>query len=146
MQMDAQDVKDYPKFAKYVKEELPKVADNAYIRYAMSKIGELSQAKLKVALTWGLGPKLKLLEMHDVYGKFTPGTNEIKLDLIDCVRPFEKGTDWVQARAGKVHLAGAKLLHELVHWGDDQDRVDNPKEEGDEFEKMVYGGVLHKSW
>ena len=146
MLMDDKDVKDYPNFAKYVKDDLPKVADNAGIRYAMSKLGQLSHAKLKLALTWGQGPKLKLQEMSDAYGRFTPGTNEIKLDLIDCVRPFEKGTDLVKARAGKVHLAGVKLLHELVHWGDDQDGVDHPKEAGDEFEKMVYGGVLHKSW
>jgi len=33
---------------------------------------------------------------------------------------------------------GATILHELVHWGDDQDGVDYPGEEGELFEKHVY--------
>jgi hypothetical protein len=34
------------------------------------------------------------------------------------------------------------LLHELVHWGDDQDGVDRPGEEGKEFERRAYGTAI----
>lgn len=146
MKMDPADVTKYKKFAKYVKDALPKVAEVPSIRHAMAKHGELSYAKLVLALSWGHGPSLKILPMAHAYGEFTPGTNEIRIDLTDCVTPFENGTDQVKARAGMVSLCGAKLLHELAHWGEDQDGIQGPNEDGDEFEKQVYGRVLQKTW
>jgi hypothetical protein len=38
-------------------------------------------------------------------------------------------------------MVGVILLHELVHWADDQDGVDTVGEEGFSFEDAVYGGV-----
>jgi len=34
---------------------------------------------------------------------------------------------------------GVTLLYELVHW----DGIDRPGEEGEEFERLVYGSVIH---
>ena len=43
----------------------------------------------------------------------------------------------------RVYLVGVTILHELTHWGDDQDGVDRPGEEGEEFEIKVYGKVIN---
>jgi hypothetical protein len=58
------------------------------------------------------------------------------------VKAFEDGRGLVTASAGKVYLIGVVMLHELVHWGDDQDGVDRPGEEGKEFETAVYGSAI----
>ena len=39
-------------------------------------------------------------------------------------------------------LIGATMLHELAHWGDDQDGKDIPGEEGNMFETAAYGMVI----
>ena len=39
-------------------------------------------------------------------------------------------------------LLGATILHELAHWGDDQDGKDIPGEEGNMFETAAYGRVI----
>ena len=60
----------------------------------------------------------------------------MKLSLVD---QFERSS------GGNVLLQtiGATILHELVHWGDDQDGVDYPGEEGELFEKHVYNLTQH---
>ncbi len=46
-------------------------------------------------------------------------------------------------------VAGVTLLHELTHWADAQDGVDNPvpgdptNEEGMAFERDIYGKVMN---
>jgi len=48
----------------------------------------------------------------------------------------------------KVYLVGVTILHELTHWADAQDGVDDAvpgdpsNEEGEAYEKGVYGEVL----
>lgn len=59
------------------------------------------------------------------------------------VDEFEAGKGKRVARAGDVYLVGVTLLHELVHWGDDQDGIDRPGAEGEEFERLIYGSVIH---
>jgi len=39
-------------------------------------------------------------------------------------------------------LTGVTILHEFTHYGDDQDGEDIPGEEGEHFEKAVYGKVV----
>lgn len=64
-------------------------------------------------------------------GEFTPNSksNELRISK-SLVDEFEKS-----AGAAKItRLVGATILHELVHWGDDQDGKDIPGEEGNLFE------------
>lgn len=43
-----------------------------------------------------------------------------------------------------LYLVGVTLLHELVHWCEDQDGVDQTlSKEGLDFEQMVYGRVIN---
>ncbi len=144
MKMNANDIKAYPKFADYVKNSIPKVMNVPSIVFAMHKVGQLNRVKLKMALAWNNGPIIKITPLLPGYGQFTPNikSNEIRIKTA-IVKDFESGKGKRIARAGNVYLVGVTLLHELVHWGDDQDGVDRPGEEGSEFERLVYGSVIN---
>ena len=144
MKMSAADQAGFPKLTQYVRYSLPKVADVPIIRSAMLEIAQLNHAKLKQALAWGNEPTLKVTSLAGALGEFTPdiGSNEIRVDT-HVVQEFEAGRGWRNARAGRVLLVGVTILHELTHWGDDQDGVDRPGEEGEEFERKVYGKVIN---
>jgi len=142
--MTAADIKTYPKLAFYVKNDLPKVLMAPAIVSAMNSIGQVNTSKLKAALGWGFGPQIKITNLAGAYGEFTPNikTNEIRIDR-NVVTDFETGKGKRVAKAGNVYLVGVTLLHELVHWGDDQDGIDRPGEEGEEFEIKMYGNVIN---
>jgi hypothetical protein len=144
MKMSAGDQLNFPKLKQYVRVKLPEVANNPTIRAAMLSIAQLNHAKLKAALAWGNEPTLNVTPLIDAVGEFTPdiGSNEIRLDTT-MVNEFEAGRGWRNAKAGRVLLVGVTILHELTHWGDDQDGIDRPGEEGEEFERRVYGKVIN---
>lgn len=137
------DIGRYPKFAYYVKNDIPKIIEVKAIIKAMQDIGQINRATLKRAVKWNVGPTIKVTILAGAYGEFTPGigSNEIRIEKT-IIEDFEAGRGKKAARAGNVYLVGVTLLHELVHWGDDQDGIDRPGEEGEEFESRVYGNVI----
>jgi zincin-like metallopeptidase toxin 3 of polymorphic toxin system len=143
MKLTPADQKAFPAFAYYVRENIPQVICVPAIVSAMNKIGQLNKAKLAAALKWGSGPSIKITTLVGAIGEFTPfiGSNEIRIET-KIVKDFEKGKGVRVAKAGNVFLVGVTLLHELVHWGDDQDGIDRLGEEGAEFETLVYGKVI----
>lgn len=142
--MNSSDIKKYPKLAYYVKYNIPQVLHVSPIIMALKKVGGIKKSKIKQALKWGIGPEINITTLVKAYGAFTPNSksNEIRID-IKLVEQFEKGKDVRLARAGNVYLIGVTLLHELVHWADDQNGKDRPGEEGEEFEKLIYGKVVN---
>ena len=142
MRMTATDIKAYPKLTYYVKTDVPKLLMVPAIVSALNSIGQINKTKLMLALSWGAGPQITVKNLSRAYGEFTPnvGSNEIRIDL-SLVREFEMGKGRRVVRAGNIYLVGVTLLHELVHWGDDQDGIDRPGEEGEEFERRVYGSI-----
>jgi len=65
------------------------------------------------------------------------------------VQAFEAGSDLRPTRKGVlVSVTGVTLLHELTHWADAKDGVDDPvpgdpsNEEGNAFELEVYGRII----
>ena len=149
MTLSALDQKTFPKLKQYMRDALPKVVNVPVIVKAMEEIGQINKARLVTVLKFGEGPTvtvvkdLKDSDGNKVFGLFKPniGSNEIKIDEA-MVKEFEAGRGLRTARAGKVYLVGVTLLHELIHWGDDQDGVDREGEEGEEFERKVYGSVI----
>ena len=146
MQMRPSDITTYKKFHKYVSLGMPEVVHVTTIINEIKKQSEqgttISTDTIKDALLWGKGPVVVVEDMPDA-GRFTPGTNEIKIRKFR-VEQFEAGKGLVKTPKGRlVYYVGVILLHELTHWADDQDGIDNPLEEGDEFEKAIYGGVVH---
>lgn len=141
MRMSLADQKAYPKLTAYVKHELPTVVHVPSIVRVMKRVGQLNSTMLRKALSWGTNPDLSVQPLVDAFGKFTPGTHELRIDK-PMVEEFEAGRGRRVARAGGVYLVGVTILHELVHWGDDQDRTHNPSEAGETFETLIYGGVI----
>lgn len=143
MRMTMADIQAYPKLAYYVKNDIPSLLQVPAVVSAINRIGQINKARLTMALAWGHGPQIKVTAIAGAFGEFTPNSksNEIRIDR-QLVMEFEAGRGRRVARAGGVYLVGATLLHELVHWGDDQDGIDRPGEEGEEFERLLYGSVI----
>ena len=145
MKMMPADMVTYKKFKAYVSTRIPEVRSVAFIINAIKKQAEqgttISSKTIKDALIWGNPPTVQVEDMPDE-GRFRPGTDIIRVRK-HRVEQFEAGKGLVKTPKGQlVYYVGVILLHELTHWADDQDGVDNPLEEGDEFEKAVYGGVV----
>ena len=143
MRMTSTDQKNFPKFAYYVRTDIPKVTSVPAIRAAFVKIGSINEAQLKSALVWGSGPSIQIVSGLGACGKFhpTPGSNILKISQ-KVVEDFENGKGIRNARAGRVYAVGVTLLHELIHWADNLNGIDRAGEEGNEFERAVYGGVI----
>lgn len=138
----------FPKLTEYLKNQLPKLRNNSKIISAIQKYTNLTEAEIKKQLQWGEGPVIKVVQLDyfcstctvETEGAFkgTSDPNSIYLD-IDLVNDMENsviGSDMGDAFA---FLLGATLLHELVHLGDWKDGSDYPGEEGQLFEKDIYG-------
>lgn len=159
MKMDPADIKRFPKFHYYVSINMPEVGKVTSIINAIKGLSGTIDAKtIQDALLWNQGPQIKIVKGlkskktgKPSHGQFSMGSKsqEIRINE-DTVKEFEKGKGLRKTVTGKlVYLVGVTLLHELTHWADDQDGVDDPipgdasNEEGVQFEKKVYGGVVN---
>jgi hypothetical protein len=100
---------------------------NTKAMYALSK-HYLPYLDYKTMIGWGL------------YDSKHPNT--IYLAKSVCNR-FEN-KDWNEPSMHR--FIEAAILHEIVHWGDAVDGIDQKVEEGDEFEKAAYGQVVYPYW
>jgi len=154
MKIDAATIKKYPKFTYYLQVNMPEIANIKAIISVIKKLsGTTSRATIKKALKWGQLPTIKVVPNLvcagvKAYGCYSWGSDEIKIDE-GMVKDFESGKGKaINSEGKKVYLVGATLLHELTHWADAKDGVDDPvpkdptNEEGNAFEKGVYGKVL----
>lgn len=145
MQLSKADIRQWPKFAYYVRVDMPAVRDVLTIITTIQRLaGTINRATIRNALLWGRGPMITIVPLPGEYGEFTPdiGSNEIRIDR-DLVQEFEDGGGLVRtARGQMVYKVGVTLLHELTHWADDQDGLDTLGEEGEQFEEAIYGGVV----
>ncbi|CTQ61396.1 MAG: hypothetical protein RIE06_06920 [Roseibium album] len=150
MIISAADQTRYPRFTRYVRRSLPSIANIASMRRAFRRYAQMNSTTLRRALAWGNQPTLNITAIASpagsfINGEFTPNSssNEIRLNEI-LVTAYENGTPahlaFTRNAAGqRMPRVGVTILHELVHWGDDQDGVDYPGEEGELFEQAVYG-------
>jgi hypothetical protein len=144
MKMSTYDIKKYPKLAYYVRVNIPEVLKVPVIVNAFNKIGGINRPTLRGALKWGAGPTIKITIPSGAFGEFTPDCHSMEIRIErKIVEDFEAGKGKRVARAGSVYLVGVTLLHELIHWADDQDGIDRPGEEGGEFERAMYGKVIY---
>ncbi len=140
MKMSIGDQKNYPNLKYYIKNDLPKVNGIQKISDALLKNGEIKKRDLRTVLAWGAEPTIKVVNMPtNQCGEFTPNSksNELRISKA-LVKKFERSD------GAKIitRLVGATILHELAHWGDDQDGKDIPGEEGNLFETAAYGFVI----
>lgn len=134
----------YPKLSLWIegnvtRDKLSPKVWGAFMRYA-----ELNSAKATLALMAGTPPEVHFETMPRSNGRFRGPSfpNRIYLAKAICDR-FEK-TD---ASEPRMHiLVESTLLHEMVHWGDWKDGVDQKGEEGKAFEKAAYGKDIDRYW
>jgi Metallopeptidase toxin 3 len=146
MIMDKSDVTTFPKFAKYVRYSLPTVVDVKSIVAGFAKYGQIDRATLKKALTWGNEPHIVIKPLVDAIGEFDASVDPNIINIeTRIVQEFEDGHGLRKNKWGKgVYLVGVTLLHELIHWADNLDGIDFPDEEGEQFERDVYGMVINE--
>lgn len=139
---DANYAKLYPRLTHYLKNGIKDVINFPVIMAAMKKYGQLSKKDVEKALEWGQGPTIVVKPLAGAFGKFYPNSGSqilnIQQNLIENLEKA-KGAD----RDAYLFLVGVTILHEYVHYGDDQDGVDYPGEEGNLFETAAYGQVVN---
>jgi hypothetical protein len=133
--------RQYPRCAHYIRYKLPEVIFVPVIVKAMRTYGELSRSRFKAALAWNSLPEIRVVATPGAYAAYDRISDPevLKIDPFTMSR-HEAGTDSVKLASGKiVPFLGAKILHELAHWGDARDGAQLGFEEGEGFEIEVYG-------
>jgi hypothetical protein len=150
MRLSADDQKDHPKLAHYVRCSLPSVFNVFLIVKNVKKFGNLTREEFLHALGWGNDPLIVIKDLNGgscngvaANGCFDPANpDQIQLDLEDVQNfeadPYGKGCD-VNSRGQKVFIVGTTLLHELCHWGNFKHGVTETEEAGIAFEVATYG-------
>lgn len=137
--------KDYPLCTAYLQTELPRMVFSGKVFEAFQKHGEMTEEEAKKALTLGEPPTLRPAFLEDAWGKYygqgTPGLiNDLFLSstMLAWYEFSEANRNDVLMRQFLVITA----MHEMVHWGDEKDGVDQAPEEGTAFEIEAFGKAL----
>ena len=97
-----------------------------------------------MALTPGKLPEIHFDVMPGANGQFSGSRSSNRVYLAKSIcEKFEKS----DAKNTNMHiLIESTLLHEMVHWGDWKDGIDQVGEEGAMFEKAAYGKNIDRYW
>lgn len=146
MIISAQMTKNYPKLSKWICENLPKVKNNAKIYKAFLLYSELNKTVGSASLTLGNAPTIDYRFMPGSNGEFEGSTFKDTVFISNEIcEKFEKSAK--DAKDKRMHiLIEFTILHEMVHWGDFKDGIDQPGEEGKKFEKAAYGKDINRYW
>lgn len=134
----------YPKLTVWIETNLSKVKAKPKVWAAFVKYSELNSAKAFLALTPGQDPEIHYDVMPRANGRFSGARfpNRIYLAKSICDK-FEK-SDFKNLN---MHiLVESTILHEMVHWGDWKDGIDQAGEEGKMFERAAYGRDINRYW
>ncbi|MDD2797384.1 MAG: hypothetical protein PHV20_02200 [Bacteroidales bacterium] len=137
-ELDKATIKQYPKIAYYLKNNIQSIISNKRIMAGLLKFGQLSANNVADAVKWGKGPKIVASSMDGKNGSFTPfvGSNILNINK-NILNKLE--TALITDSEETLLFVASTILHEYTHFGDDQDGVDYPGEEGELFEEFVYG-------
>ena len=119
----------YPKATRFIYNMKPSRRSNR----AFKKYGQASKADVKIAFEAGKGPLIKLSNLNNANGQFTPNVGSTTLEIDESILiAYETG------RKGSATLLKSTIEHELTHYFDDQDGIDFSGEEGQLYEENVY--------
>ena len=150
MQLSDDDQSTYPKLVEYVKFRMPEVLGVPLIVKNMKTFGSLPLEEFRAAMAWGRGPKIiiKILtnacgglgEANGCFDSGNPTQIELDSDTLDnfIKDAYGKGCDLTKS-GKKVFIVGTTLLHELCHWGNYKNGVNEATEAGIAFEVATYG-------
>lgn len=134
----------YPKLSAWIEVNIPKVRTKPKVWTAFIKYSELNSSKALLALTPGGFPEIHFDVMPRANGQFSGSRfpNRVYLAKSICEK-FEKS----DSKNTNMHiLIESTLLHEMVHWGDWKDGIDQAGEEGKMFERAAYGKDINRYW
>lgn len=143
----------YPRFAKYVGNDLPTVTKVPAIVRAFQTIGKIDSTMLKLAFSAKADSVLAVTPdaaMTDEAGRWKVCDFRIEFDglvpvnklLVTevAVEAFEAGGGLFKTRSGiRVHLAGACVLMALVRWAASMTGGDSSDASSALFAKQMYG-------
>lgn len=138
---------DYPKLTEYLINQLPKVADIPLIVNTIKYLTDLPEDQIKRDLMWESGPTIYITQLDNfsentsdkTVGRFEESEPDVIYLDIDYVNSLENSTATQYEQDAFLFFLGTTILHEYVHYGDFQDGVQYPGEEGILFELYVYG-------
>jgi hypothetical protein len=129
---------DYPLLTNYLKNNIAEILNSPEIMSALSTYGQLSRADVKAALVWGSGPTINITTLVRVNGGFTGniGSDELRINknIADNLESALSAN-----KQANLLLLTSTILHEFTHYGDEQDGIDYPGEEGQKFEEAAFG-------
>lgn len=138
--------RDYPKLAKWILENIPKVKDKPTVWAAFKLYAELSQNQALRSIQNGLPPEIDFRVMPGANGEFSGSSHPDTVFLAKAICDKFEGSE-SDAKDARMHLLlESTILHEMVHWGDWKDGVDQPGEEGKQFEIAAYGKDIDRYW
>ena len=137
-ELDKATAKKYPRLANYLKHGIQGITSNARIMSGLKKFGQLTATNVANDVRWGKGPKIVVQSLVGSNGQFRPniGSNILTIDK-GIIEQLENAL--ISGSDEALLLVASTILHEYVHYGDDQDEIDYPGEEGQKFEEFVYG-------
>ncbi|MFY0575172.1 hypothetical protein ACN28S_13060 [Cystobacter fuscus] len=144
MRLSKADQKKYPRFAYYVRFELPEVTLPPTLVNAMKKMGASRKNQLKTALQWDFGPEIRIVPLvGGAPGVLAPDSESDEIRINESVvKDFEAGYGSRVAKEGNAYLVGVMLLHELTRRGDDSGGVERPGAEGEGFQAGLYESAI----
>ncbi|HEY5911075.1 MAG TPA: hypothetical protein VJA21_10775 [Verrucomicrobiae bacterium] len=150
MKMTAADIKKYPKFAHYVRHDVPDLIYVPSVMHNLKTKGHLTDAESRHALRWGHEPLIVITDLSggqcgvpSAYGCTRKAKhNQIEIDE-GTVKDFETSPDGLgvgkNAKGKNVYIVGVTLLHELCHVGHYRHGKAEKAEAGFAFENAAYG-------
>jgi hypothetical protein len=149
LQLNPNDIKSYPLFAKHVSTQIPRLASNKQLIAAIQKFtGVTDEATISSALQWNHLPGITLKAMPPkAYGGYSPHADDGNCVINTYyVALHEDGDQDVRSTPNDkhVHIIEATLLHELVHWLKDRfgGGESEQEEAGEAFEREYYGALV----
>lgn len=138
----------YPRTRDFLRTELPLVIHDkkkwpAFLKYSEFQGRWFGNFWAVCAVSWGSKPQIKIEALKDAFGEYRPGRNE---DIVYLDKGWASRFEQDYKKKEAKQLMEATILHEMVHWGDDQDGKDQAGEEGEAFENAAYGKVIGRYW
>ncbi len=149
IEMDPADARNYERLAHYLAYDIQSIAKNRKVMNALMRYGEFRRSDVVKALKWGKGPKLRIATTSLAGRTFTTSDYGSFMETIDAnILTINK--HWVEKlktatgddRDAMLFLIAVTILHEMVHYGDNKDGVDQTGEEGSAFELAAYGQLI----